>query len=80
MELGITIGLILWFSIGGTVCLIWSIEKAVGWELCNPYWAYKYHKGVNWFGAIMLSLLYTALCPIGAVCYWFYKICTVGRR
>lgn len=81
MGLGLSIGLILWALFGLLICLVWNMNKYTdGWELCNPYWAYKYHKGVNWFGAIMLSLLYTALCPIGAVCYWFYKLCTIGRR
>ena len=81
MGLGLTIGLTLWAIFGPVICIVWNMGKCTdGWELCNPYWAYKYHKGVNWFGAIMLSLLHTVLCPIGAFCYWFYKLCTVGRR
>ena len=81
MGLGLTIGLTLWFTFGLIICIAWSLVKNTdGWELCNLYWAYKYHQDVNWFGAIMLSLSYTALFPIGAVCYWFYKLCTVGRR
>ena len=70
-----------WSLIGLFICIPWICDKrADGWELCNPYYSYRYHTNVNWFGAIMLSLLYTAFCPIGAVCYWFYKLCTVGRR
>lgn len=81
MKLLLIMGLLLWTFFGGAICIIWSLEKDTdGWELCNPYWVYKYYKSVNWFGAIMLSLLYTVLCPIGAVCYWIYKLCTVGRR
>ena len=73
--------IIIWHIVGLVPCCMWAVDKyADGWELCNPRWTYKYHKSVNWFGAIMLSLLYAALCPIGAVCYWFYKLCTVGRR
>jgi hypothetical protein len=70
------------WNIGGlAVCIPWACNKyADGWELCNPYYSYECHENVNWFGATMLSLLYTALCPIGAACYWFYKLCTVGRR
>ena len=72
--------ILIWMLLGTAVCAIWSSNmRTVGWELCNPYWAYQYHH-VNWFGAIILSLLYTAFCPIGAVGYWFYKLCTVGRR
>ena len=72
---------ILLSMIGLAICVAWAnIMHTDGWELCNPYWAYHYHMGVNVFGAIMISLLYTVLCPIGAICYWFYKLCTVGRR
>ena len=66
--------------IGAIFCVLWVCNAgADGWELCNPYWMHVFYR-VNWFGAIMLSLLYMALCPIMAICYWFYKICTVGRR
>ena len=81
MGIGLIVGLICWILFGGVICICWGMSKYVdGWELCNPYWAYKYHTGVNWFGAIMLSLLHTALCPIGAACYCFYKLCIIGRR
>ena len=81
MEGAIIIGLICWNLIGSIPCICWALDKQTdGWELCNPYWSYKYHENVNVFGAIMLSLLYTILCPIGAICYWFYKLCTVGRE
>lgn len=73
--------IVLWNLIGALPCAAWGCNRCTdGWELCNPYWAYRYHKDVNVFGAIMISLLYTALCPIGALCYWFYKLCTVGKR
>ena len=72
---------LVWNVFNLIICIPWLLNKgADGWELCNPYYLYKYHESVNWFGAIMLSLLYTALCPVGALCYWFYKLCTVGRR
>ena len=73
--------LMVW-NIGGLpICIQWLCHKyADGWELCNPYYSYRYHKSANWFGAILLSLLYMALCPVGAFCYWFYKLCTIGRR
>lgn len=75
------VAFVAWNIIGFGICVAWLANKyADGWELCNPYYSYKLHKSVNWFGALMLSLLYTALCPTGAVCYWFYTLCTVGRR
>lgn len=73
------LSIILCNMLGAAFCTVWASQKAKGWELCNPYWTHVYHK-VNWLGAIMLSLIYNALCPIGAICYWIYKLCTVGRR
>lgn len=72
--------LFAWNIIGGFIDIIIAGNSyADGWELVNPYWVYHYNKSVNWFGAIMLALGYAILCPIGALCYWFYKLCTVGR-
>lgn len=56
-----------------------AFSMAEGWEFVNPIHIYKYNK-VNWFGAIIVALIYNALCPIGSICYWFYKLCTVGRK
>jgi hypothetical protein len=67
------VGLIIQLAIG-TNCYQDSIE------FCNPFVVYKYNKSVNWFGALVLSLLYSALSPLGAAIYWFYMLCTVGRK
>ena len=63
-----------------TACSAGWIGLCDSWEFVNPYYVYKYCKTVNWFGATMLALFFTLVCPVGAVCYWFYKLCTVGRR
>lgn len=47
--------------------------------LFNPKWIY-FSRGVNYFGCTMLTLLTHILCPLGAFCYWFYVVCTVGRK
>ncbi len=49
-------------------------------EFCNPRVVYKYNKHVNWFGALVLSLLYSVLSPLGTIIYWFCELCTVGRK
>ena len=51
-------------------------EMATGF---NPIQVYKSYK-VNWFGCIMLVLLAHTFFLIMAVVYWFYKLCTVGRK
>jgi hypothetical protein len=82
MMIDIMVLIILpWNAIGFFLCICWNqAMEPDGWELCNPCEAYWYYRKVNWFGAIVLSLVYTALCPIGALIYWFYKLCTVGRK
>ena len=79
-------GLIIWHIIGILIyCTIAAITTEdyfipiYGWELVNPYWIYNNFK-VNVFGAIVLSIIFGILCPIGTVIYWFYKLCTVGRK
>lgn len=55
-----------------------ALAKAKGFEFFNPKHLYKYNR-LNWFGVAMLTLFYNLICPIGSICYWFYKLCTVGR-
>lgn len=53
--------------------------EAEGFEFVNPIYLYNQIK-VNWFGAILLTLIWNMLFAPCAICYWFYKLCTVGRR
>ena len=80
--------LITWSVIGGFILAIASamthrcngaIGRAIGWEFVNPCFVYKHNK-VNWFGATLVALFYSMLCPLGALGYWFYKLCTMGRK
>lgn len=75
-----------WSIVGGFILVVahcarsrGAIDMADGWEFVNPIHIHKYNK-VNWFGTTIVALIYNALCPIGSVCYWFYKLCTVGRK
>ena len=81
MNIWIFLLLIVWQLIGGFVCLVWgnSVCIRTPFEIFNPVYSYRIHFSVNYFGAIMLSLLATVLCPVFAVCYWFYKLCTFKR-
>lgn len=86
MNIGAIIGIIIAWQVLGFMAygLITSfgaehIEYANGLEFLNPIYIHK-HARVNWFGAIMLMLFYTVLCPLAAICYWFYKLCTVGAK
>ena len=82
MNIGVIIFLVVvWNGMGLIFCCIEAAAKMCdNMDFFNPCWLYCKHSSVNWFGAIMLCILFTILCPIGAICYWFYKLCTVGRR
>lgn len=46
----------------------------------NPIRNYKEWISMNWFGVIFFTILLNVICPVYALCYWFYKLCTVGRK
>lgn len=48
-------------------------------DFLNPVWIWSNFQ-VNMFGCIMLTLLFNLLIPLDSLCYWFYKLCTIGRR
>lgn len=74
---------VFWHIIGSLVIGMHSnygvLKAAIGLEFFNPCFIYK-HAHVNWFGAIMLTIFYNVLLPVCSVCYWFYVLCTVGRK
>jgi hypothetical protein len=86
MNIGEIIGWVVLWHILGLICFTLSLAK-IKWvdavdsmAVVNPIVVHKYNKQVNWFGAIVLALVFTALCPLPAAGYWFYKLCTVGRK
>ena len=50
-----------------------------GFAWFNPCFIYR-HTKTNWFGTIVLTIVINAMMLVIAICYWFYKLCTVGRR
>lgn len=56
-----------------------ALSRAEGLEFVNPCFIYK-HNEVNWFGAIVVCIAYSLLMPLCTIGYWFYKLCTVGRK
>lgn len=72
------VGFLVWIVLGA--CLnIQVIRYSFGIEFVNPLVIYKQTR-VNWFGAILLALIYGAMCPVATLIYWLYKLCTVGRK
>ena len=69
------------WSLCGTLFLgiVGVLDKFDDYSFLNPIKIYKtYH--VNYFGAALICIVYNFLCPIGSIGYWFYKLCTFGRK
>lgn len=49
-------------------------------EIFNPIRNYKRWENMNWFGVILFTTLLNLICPILSIGFWFYKLCTVGRK
>jgi hypothetical protein len=66
--------------IGLVICLIGLESGYTFWNgVFNPKAIYKSMK-VNWFGAYLLATVAFICMTPAAIIYWFYKLCTVGRR
>lgn len=66
--------LIIWHIFGFMVALCFD-----SFDYVNPMWIYK-NTNVNVFGAFLLTIFFNMICPIASLCYWIYKLFTVGRR
>ena len=61
-----------------TLCVL--AEGGMELSDINPISIYDNYN-VNWFGCIMLTMFHhIAVGPIWAFVYWFYVLCTVGRK
>ena len=78
MNIGAYISIFIEWNVVGFIIALMSMDS-IGFEYVNPCWIYR-HYHVNYFGAALLFIVFNLLCPIVSFCYWFYKICTVGRR
>lgn len=57
-----------------------DISKRGILDFLNPISNYKTWTSMNWFGVIFWTLFFNLICPVFSVCYWFWKLCTVGRK
>lgn len=55
------------------------IGEGANFSFVNPLVIYKSIK-VNWFGAILLSIICNIMLPLISIPYWIYKSCTIGRE
>ena len=76
------VALAVWIVFTTFIWFIVLCESAFSWgfQWVNPRYIYK-TVPVNWFGCIVLTILaHLAAGPIVSTLYWFYKLCTVGRK
>ena len=59
---------------------IYDISSRGLFDFLNPISNYKTWTSMNWFGVIFWTLFFNLICPVIAICYWFWKLCTVGRK
>ena len=72
--------LIAWSVVGGLILgLCGTLDKFSDFSFINPIKIYKTYK-VNYFGAAIICIIHNLLCPIASIGYWFYKLCTFGRK
>ena len=81
----IALSLIVWNIFGAFILLPVILKGNNYWDeyiemdVLNPIYIYE-HTNCNIFGTICLTILVNLLCPIATICYWVYKLCTVGRK
>lgn len=83
----IVLSLIVWNVIGAFILIPITLKDDcrgftytyIEIDALNPIYIYQ-HTSCNIFGTILLTILVNLLCPIVTICYWVYKLCTVGRK
>ena len=82
----IVLSLVVWHVIGAFILIPIMLRDDTYWndyyieiDVLNPIYIYQ-HTSCNIFGTIFLTILVNLLCPTATICYWGYKLCTVGRR
>jgi len=61
------------------IMIMFCSEFEIGLQWVNPIVIYD-NVPVNWFGCIVLTILAHIAAGPWVVFYWFYKLCTVGRK
>lgn len=72
--------IVMWSGMGLILLeIVMDICGCDGYDILNPMCIYEVFK-VNYFGCVVLMVIFNLLCPLATAIYWFYKLCTVGRK
>ncbi len=79
--IGIIVSIFLTWNISGLIILInWSGRSSLSLShILIPIKLYKHYK-INYFGCFWVTLFVNLLCPLFTIGFWFYKLCTIGRK
>lgn len=73
----------LWHFVGFVILSLLAVTTSLGnvhgFPCFNPKWLHDKYP-LNWFGAVLCAIGLNICCPIISICYWLYKLCTVGRK
>ena len=76
----------VWWETSIFIIIVWNfLGFMIGlsmdnWYEINPKEIWRQYDNINIFGCVLLTILLNLLCPIVSIFYWFYKLCTVGRK
>ena len=62
-----------------SIFISFNLSDDTGLAFMNPNVLYNTGR-VNRFGAYFLAIIFSIMFLPAAICYWIYKLCTVGRR
>ena len=79
MEFAILEGIIATYLTSHFISLI-ALTHDDYFAVFNPIRNYKTWTSMNWFGVILGTIVLHVLLPVYAIGYWFYKLCTFGRK
>ena len=74
----IVVSLILGTMLEAAAILQFDYDYA--FNIFNPVLNYKRWKKLNWFGVILFTTILNLICPVLSIGFWFFKLCTVGRK
>lgn len=49
-------------------------------SILNPIRNYNEWWSINWFGVSVITIILNIICLPYAICYWIYKLFTIGRK
>lgn len=76
----------LWWETFLFVAIVWNfigfmiMLMLANYYCLNPKDIWNKYENVNIFGCVLLTIFLNLLVPTISIGYWFYKLCTVGRR